>query len=484
MLETQTKLALSPYIELYDKIIPEDNLLKRINKLLNFSFVFDELKNKYSINDGRKAIDPIMMFKYLLLKILYPCSDRDLINRARYDMSFKYFLGLMPEDDVIAPSSLTKFRTLRLKDSKLLDLLLGKTVSLAIEKGVIEMGTVIIDATHTHSKYNTYSSIDSLRKRAIDLVKELSTKKIEVDIEALKSQKELVNMMSECRELVSKVRSEQPVLSKYPGINEKINFLEEGIEDAETRHEVSKDMDAKKGYKSANSPFIGYKTHLGIAPNRIILGAVVTTGEAGDGPQLPAIVEQARSNGYAVNAVVGDGAYGSENNINLSKEKGSEFKLVAAVNGSVMRERKDGFYINKDADTLVCPMGYLAESKKEIKTKKSHYFTYKFDITICDKCECKDSCAAYKNRKRNSSGLEIRIPKQVHLQQIEFSKTDEYKEYMKERYKVEAKNGELKNYMGYDKADSYGLKNMEMQSALTLFACNIKRILTLMEDNK
>ena len=51
---------------------------------------------------------------------------------------------------------------------------------------------------------------------------------------------------------------------------------------------------------------------------------------------------------------------------------------------------------------------------------------------------------------------------------------------MKEHYKIEAKNGELKNAMGYAKADSYRLKNMEMQCALRLFTCNIKRILTLM----
>ena len=49
---------------------------------------------------------------------------------------------------------------------------------------------------------------------------------------------------------------------------------------------------------------------------------------------------------------------------------------------------------------------------------------------------------------------------------------------------IQAKNAELKNIMAYDKADSYGLKNMEMQSALTLFACNIKRILALMKGNK
>ena len=60
-------------------------------------------------------------------------SDVDVVERARYDMSFKYFLGLIPEEtDLINPSSLTKFRRLRLKDIELLELLTKDTVSIAI----------------------------------------------------------------------------------------------------------------------------------------------------------------------------------------------------------------------------------------------------------------------------------------------------------------------------------------------------------------
>ena len=47
-------------------------------------------------------------------------------NATKYDMSFKYFLGMAPEDEVIDPSSLTKFRRLRLKDVGLLDMLIGE----------------------------------------------------------------------------------------------------------------------------------------------------------------------------------------------------------------------------------------------------------------------------------------------------------------------------------------------------------------------
>lgn len=73
---------------------------------------------------------------------------------------------MMPEDDVINPSSLTKFRKLHLKDTDLLNLLINKTVTLAIEKRVIRSKSIIVDATHTLSKSNPFLAIDVLRERS------------------------------------------------------------------------------------------------------------------------------------------------------------------------------------------------------------------------------------------------------------------------------------------------------------------------------
>ena len=96
MLKAQTQMNLSEYTKLYEILVPEDNELRQINELIDFEFVYEEPKDKYSATMGRGAIDPIMMFKYLLLKALYPVSDKGLVKRAYTDMSFKYFLGLNP----------------------------------------------------------------------------------------------------------------------------------------------------------------------------------------------------------------------------------------------------------------------------------------------------------------------------------------------------------------------------------------------------
>jgi hypothetical protein len=60
-----------------------------------------------------------------------------------------------------------------------------------------------------------------------------------------------------------------------------------------------------------------------------------------------------------------------------------------------------------------------------------------------------------------------------------FQDTDYFKEKASHRYKIEAKNSELKNVHGYDRAISYGIENMQMQGALAIFTVNLKRIIKL-----
>ncbi|WP_010198170.1 transposase, partial [Bacillus sp. m3-13] len=142
MISNQESFNLSPFSAIYDIVVPKNNMLRQINELVDFSFILDELKTKYCLDNGRNAIPPIRMFKYLLLKSIYDLSDVDVVDRSQYDMSFKYFLEMAPEDRVIDSSSLTKFRKLRLKDVGLLDMLIEKTVEIALEKGIIKTNTI------------------------------------------------------------------------------------------------------------------------------------------------------------------------------------------------------------------------------------------------------------------------------------------------------------------------------------------------------
>ncbi|MDP3358714.1 MAG: IS1182 family transposase [Lutibacter sp.] len=481
MLLQQKIIQFTEYGSLYNLIVPKENLLRKINDLIDFSFVYDELINKYCHNNGRTAESPIRMFKYLLLKTIYNISDVDVVERSRFDMSFKYFLDMSPEDDVINPSSLTKFRKLRLKDTDLLNLLISKTVSIAIEKGVIRSKSIIVDATHTLSRSNPFSTIEVLRERSKQLRKtvykydehwkeRMPKKNIDNDLE-----KELTY----CKEL-ERIIEKEPSFSSIPAVQEKLNVLKETIEDTQENITLSKDQDAKIGHKSADSSFFGYKTHLAMTEERIITAAVVTSGEKGDGPELPKLLEISQVNGIEVDTIIGDAAYSGKENIKLTSKQ--DIKIVAKLNPSItqgFRKNEDIFDYNKDADMFVCPAGHIAirkarQGKKNVGNNQVD--TYYFDVEKCKTCPLKNGC--YKDGAKSKT-YSVSIKSDLHKEQIVFQETEYFKDKAKHRYKIEAKNGELKNVHGYGRAISYGINNMQMQSAMAIFAVNLKRIIKL-----
>lgn len=481
MLVQQQKISFSAYSGLYDLIVPQDNLLRKINDLIDFSFIYQELVDKYCPNNGRAAESPIRMFKYLLLKTIYTISDVDVVERSRYDLSFKYFLDMTPEEEVINPSSLTKFRKLRLKDTDLLNLLISKTVSVAIEKGIVRSRSIIVDATHSLSRSNPHSALEVLQERS-----KLLRKAVYAVDEDMKDQMPVQNtsgdleeQLAYCTELKQCIESDQ-TLSQIPAVKEKLNLLKETMEDTSDHYTLSKDLDARVGHKSADSSFFGYKTHLAMTEERIITAAVVTSGEKGDGPELAELLQISQENGILVDTVIGDAAYSGKQNLELATRQ--DIKVVAKLNPAITqgcRKNEDRFDYNKDADMFVCPAGHLAirkarQGKKHNGTNQVD--TYYFDVEKCKVCPLRENC--YKAGAKTKT-YSVSIKSDLHQQQMAFEQTDYYKEKIKHRYKIEAKNSELKNVHGYNRAISYGINSMQMQGALAIFTVNLKRILKL-----
>lgn len=71
----QLELNFSKYIELYDILIKPDNFWKQLNDMVNFSFVYEELKNKYSSTMGRTCEDIISMFISIIALPLFDAAN-------------------------------------------------------------------------------------------------------------------------------------------------------------------------------------------------------------------------------------------------------------------------------------------------------------------------------------------------------------------------------------------------------------------------
>jgi len=256
------------------------------------------------------------MFKYLLLKSIFDLSDVDIVERSKYDMSFKYFLEMAPEEAVIEPSSLTKFRKLRLKDVNLLDMLINKTVTIALEKEIIKSKSIIVDSTHTKARYNQKSP----REILIESSKKLRKSIYSVD-ENMKNKFPVKNTVDKledevqyCHELIEVVENETTLID-YPKVKEKLNLLKEILIDDIEHLQISKDEDAKIGHKTSDTSFFGYKTHIAMTEERIITAAIITSGEKSEGKQLKKLIEKSKKTGMDFNTVIGDKAYSEKKNI-------------------------------------------------------------------------------------------------------------------------------------------------------------------------
>lgn len=482
MLKRQTELKLSAYSKLYEQIVPQDNFLRRMSDLVDFDFIYDELKDKYSDSMGRNAVNPIMMFKYLLLKQIYPCSDVDLVERAMVDMSFKYFLGLTPEEGVIESSSLTKFRRERLKDSELLDKLIAKTVMIAKEKGLLRNKTIIVDSTHTGARFNQKSPRQVLQEKTKNLRKDIY--KLDESFKDKMPEKPNNGMLEDeieyTKRLSTLIKKEEKFIV-YPHIQEAVNYLDEIVDDHLHDLKLSKDEDAKTGHKTADTSFFGYKTHIAMSQERIITSAVVTSGEKHDGKLLKPLVEKTKEAGMDVDEVIGDAAYSEAENIEMTSNE--DIKLIAKLNRMVTQENKrkvEGFFYNKDAGMMVCPEGHMA-IKKVSKRPKKHKVdgkgtveTYFFDVEKCKLCPLKEKC--YKEGSKTKS-YSVSIKSKTHQKQMDFQDSEYFKSRVKERYKIEAKNGEMKHSHGYATAQSHDLFGMNLQAATAIFVVNMKRIM-------
>ncbi|NRS85270.1 hypothetical protein BD780_002495 [Clostridium tetanomorphum] len=414
---------------------------------------------------GRSAKDPIMLFKYLILKITYELSDVDVVERTLYDMSFKYFLNVAPEEvELIHPSLLTKFRKLRLKDMNLLDLLIKKTVEVAIAKGVLVSKTLIVDATHTRARYNQKSAQEVLLERAKSLRKEIyaiNNKMKERFPQKVTSDK-LEDIIGYCQKLVNVVES-TPELRIYDKVKERLNYLNEAIGDDLDQLALSKDEDARVGHKTAESSFFGYKTHIAMSEERIITGATITTGEKADSKEFQGLIEKSQNAGMTVEEIIGDTAYSEKGNLEYAK--GNQIKLISKLNPMVScgtRKKEEEFQFNKDAGLFVCPAGHMAIRKARQGKKaqsKNQVTTYYFDVNKCKYCSQREGC--YKEGSKSKT-YSVSIKSDIHKEQMTFQETEYFKNRAKERYMIEAKNSELKHQHGYDVASSSGLISMQM----------------------
>lgn len=345
---------------------------------------------------------------------------------------------------------------------------------------------LIVDATYTKSHYRHKKPQEVLKERSKALRKTIYqyAERIKDEIPTKPQEDNLEKELQYSQQLISVIEKHQE-LTDLPTISQKLNYLNEAVEDDIEYMEASVKEEARIGHKSADTSFYGYKEPIAMTDERIITACVVTSGEKSDGKYLKDLYEKTLQNGVPVETIIGDAAYSGKENIKLTRKE--NVHLVSKLNPSVSKGyRKEGdcFEYNKDAGLFVCPQGHMAVRKA--RTGKKHQnsnqvITHYFDVEKCKICPSKEGC--YKEGAQTKT-YSVTIKSDEYLFQKRSQETPYFKEMARHRYKIEVKNAELKQRHGLDVARASGLFSMELQAATTIFVVNMKRIMTLIDQKE
>jgi IS5 family transposase len=131
--------------QIYDRLIPKDHILVRLNQTIDWSFIEEETRNFYQ-RTGRRACSPVVLFKMLFLAFLCDISERRLEDECNYNLLYKHFLGLEVDEKAPDHSTLSRFRDrLGLQGFQAI---FNHIVALARQQGVVSNRLRIIDSTH------------------------------------------------------------------------------------------------------------------------------------------------------------------------------------------------------------------------------------------------------------------------------------------------------------------------------------------------
>jgi transposase len=131
-----------------DDFVPQDHLLRVIKRTIDFSFIYDKVKDLYS-PIGRRSVDPVLLVKMLLIGYWYGIpSERKLEQEVKLNLAYRWFLGLDLAEAVPDHSTISQNRRRRFKNSPLFQEIFDTIVSRCVTEGLVTGEVIVTDSTH------------------------------------------------------------------------------------------------------------------------------------------------------------------------------------------------------------------------------------------------------------------------------------------------------------------------------------------------
>ena len=137
-----------------DELVPQDHLLRKIDKYVDFSFIYEKVKPYYCLNNGRPPIDPVMLFKMVFIGYLYGIrSERQLEEEVCGNIYYRWFLGLGLKDRVPDHSTISLNRK-RLQGTTVFQDVFDHIVEQAMKHRMVGGRILFSDSTHLKASAN------------------------------------------------------------------------------------------------------------------------------------------------------------------------------------------------------------------------------------------------------------------------------------------------------------------------------------------
>lgn len=343
-----------------EKRVRADHPLRRISDVIDFNFVYDEVKNKYG-KKGNVSVPPPVILKMMMLLVFYNVrSERELMDTIPERLDWLWFLGFNLDDSVPNHSVLSKARKRWGPD--VFQRMFAMIVRQCVEAGMVDSSKVFIDS----SLIDADASKDSV-----------------LDISKLETQ-----LTKQYKQFEKRLEDAPSV--RIAGPEAKSN----------KRNYSSTDPDA--AIVNRGDSKLRYQTHRATDKHGVITATTITPGDVSEGKLLKEMLQQHESlTGNKPITAVADSKYGTKENYLECVDAGIKPHFASMKDGTKKRLEKRGLYpeelfkYNRQFDFYECPAG--KRLPRRTVHKKRNTIEYKAKAKTCTRCELKDKCTKSKS---------------------------------------------------------------------------------------
>jgi len=492
--------------QVFDVLVPQDHHLHQVVAFIDFERFRPMLSDCYSATMGRPSIDPVLMLKFMYLRFHYRLSDRQVMERSKTDIAFRWFLGLGMNEHLPNHTNGTHFRQ-RIGPERF-EHVFQELVALAREHGLVNDRLRLKDATHIFAAAADVRPLqlaaqvrDLLLQSAqpffADWVREqrLMVETLRQATVELPDQERLARRIEQLRDMTVKLRElavSLPAAMESDGKRRRLQRalavaakLLEDHADPKAGDRLASAFDHEARIGKHGDFYVGFMVDMAMDPDSEIITClnVLPANGAEAADALTLIHTEEAAQGNDVEGISIDGA-GYNGPVLRELTDPAGLNLDVTVPPPQVAERKtfgpERFsltVLETGQGEVTCPNGQTTRQRERIDSDAG--YKYIFKPGHCCGCplrtECLQNPASKKGRTVIKNDYEPEYQK-VH----EKAKTPEYQETRRTHPKVERKLGELARHHDLRHAKYRGLDKVQSQALLTALVVNVKRIVKLL----